>query len=305
MFSLSAIVCTYNPDPAILEQCLDGIAAAHRQFPIQEVLIIDNNSKDAVAGMAVVKDFTMRVPETRLIGEPAQGLTNARLRAIKEAKGDLLVFIDDDNLIAADFFEKASRVASLFPFIGAFSGKVDLVFNQPPPQWTKKYWGLLVYRTFTGNHWGNIPFNNDFMPCGAGMCVRKEVANHYFSLHENGKRKFHLDRSKDSLLSGGDNDLAMCACDIGMGMGLFEDLSLRHFIPQNRFTKEYLTKLAYGIYYSSSILKFLRTGEPETLSSKRRMLNGWYNLFRSGEDASISRAADKGILDARQFLQNH
>jgi hypothetical protein len=47
------------------------------------------------------------------------------------------------------------------------------------------------------------------MPCGAGLCVRRGVAEHYLRLHESGERTFQLDRTGDALLSGGDNDLAL------------------------------------------------------------------------------------------------
>ena len=38
------------------------------------------------------------------------------------------------------------------------------------------------------------------MPCGAGLCVRREVLRVYFDLHANGKRRFVLDRIGDSLV---------------------------------------------------------------------------------------------------------
>jgi hypothetical protein len=57
------------------------------------------------------------------------------------------------------------------------------------------------------------------------------VAERYRLLHESGKRTFQLDRNGTSLLSGGDNDLAGCACDLGLGIGLIASLKLAHLIP--------------------------------------------------------------------------
>ena len=92
------------------------------------------------------------------------------------------------------------------------------------------------------------------MPCGAGLCVRRGVAEHYLRLHDSGERTFQLDRTGNALLSGGDNDLAACACDIGLGVGLIASLKLTHLIPPERLTMDYLARLAEGIHYSSILL---------------------------------------------------
>jgi hypothetical protein len=77
-------------------------------------------------------------------------------------------------------------------------------------------------------------------------------------MHENGKRTFQYDRTDKSLLSGGDNDLAACACDVGLGVGLIASLKLTHLIPAERLTVDYLSRLAEGINYSSSLLDVAR-----------------------------------------------
>ena len=106
------------------------------------------------------------------------------------------------------------------------------------------------------------------MPCGAGLCVRREVALHYLSLYESGKRSFQFDRTGDSLLSGGDNDLAGCACDIGLGVGLIASLKLTHLIPPERLTEDYLARLSEGIHYSGALLDYFR-GSSIPLESPR------------------------------------
>ena len=173
----------------------------------------------------------------------------------------------------------------------------------PPPTWTKRYWGMLVYREFEGNRWSNVLFDQNCMPCGAGMCIRKEVAEYYLQLHKKGKRFFYLDRSKHSLLSGGDNDLAMCACDIGMKMGLFDTLNLSHYIPSSRFTLGYLKNLAYGIYYSEKILKYMRLGEIERLSTLRQIKSYLRTFLMKQKNGVISRACLKGASDAVVMLE--
>ncbi len=58
-----------------------------------EVLVVDNDSHDATK--EVVDYFKKKLP-VRYVKEKKVGIPYARNRAIKEAKGDILVFIDDD-----------------------------------------------------------------------------------------------------------------------------------------------------------------------------------------------------------------
>ena len=60
-------------------------------------------------------------------------------------------------------------------------------FEEPPPEWTRRYWGNLVIREFDKDVWSNLPRLPQSMPCGAGLCVRREVALHYLDLARIGK----------------------------------------------------------------------------------------------------------------------
>jgi glycosyltransferase involved in cell wall biosynthesis len=193
-------------------------------------------------------------PKARLVREEALGLTPARLRGIREAAGDLLVFVDDDNVLDPDYLEVARRIADEKPFLGSWSGQCRPGFDTPPPEWTRRYWGNLVIREFDEDVWSNLPRLSATMPCGAGLCVRRDVAREYLRLHEDGHRSFQFDRTGGSLLSGGDNDLAACACRLGLGVGLVASLKLQHLMASERFTADYLTRLAEGIQFSATLL---------------------------------------------------
>jgi hypothetical protein len=162
--------------------------------------------------------------------------------------------VDDDNVLDVDFLEIALRILEERPFLGSWSGQCRPAFEAPPPEWTRRYWGNLVIREFDKDVWSNLPRLPQSMPCGAGLCVRRNVALHYLDLHESGKRWFQFDRSGKSLLSSGDNDLAACACDIGLGVGLIASLKLTHLVSPERLTVDYLSRLAEGIHYSSTLL---------------------------------------------------
>lgn len=267
MPDISVITCTHNPRSEFLEATVRGLANQSLPAAQWEYVLIDNASSQERLPKASLSWH----PDARTFREAKLGLTPARLRGIHEAKGELLVFVDDDNVLDPDFLDQALRVAKERPYLGSWSGQIRPEFAVPPPEWTRRYWGNLAIREFEQDLWSNQPRLPDTMPCGAGLCVRREVAAHYVRLHEIGQRSFQFDRTGDSLVSGGDNDLAACACDIGLGVGLIAALKLTHLMPPERLTCDYLARLAEGIAFSSVLLDaarnqpvvrrgFLRTG---------------------------------------------
>jgi hypothetical protein len=215
-----------------------------------ELVVVDNRSDGPVAERI---DLSWCLT-AHIVREEKLGLTHARLRGIREAAGELLVFVDDDNVLDPDFLETALHTAEENPFLGSWSGQCRPGFEAPPPEWTRRYWGNLCIREFAQDVWSNLPRLPDTMPCGGGLCVRRNVALRYLHLHESGKRTLQFDRTGKSLMSGGDNDLAACACDLGLGVGLIASLKLTHLIPPERLTVDYLARLAEGIHYSSALL---------------------------------------------------
>ena len=274
--NVSVIICTHNARPDYFGRCLTALREQTLGFEHWELLIVDNCSEQPVA----TRFDASWHPHARQVSEPILGLTPARLRGIRESRGDLLVFVDDDNVLAPDYLDQALGVAQEQSHLGSWSGQCTAEFEETPPEWTRRYWGNLVIREFERDVWSNLPRLPDTMPCGAGLCVRREVALHYIHLHESGQRSMALDRAGDSLVSGGDNDLAACACDLGQGIGLIAALKLKHLIPPERLTESYLIRLADGIHYSAVVLSFLRASDAE-FAAYRVRLRDYVRAFAS------------------------
>ena len=287
---LSVVLCTHTPRPDYFAATVEGLRLQALPKTEWELLVIDNAS---APGREPAADLAWH-PAARIVREETLGLTPARLRGIREAKGKLLVLVDDDNVLAPDFLETARRIAAEKPFLGSWSGQCLPGFEEEPPEWTRRYWGNLVIRKFEQDTWSNLPRLGETMPCGAGLCVRKEVARFYLDLHETGKRGFQFDRTGDSLVSGGDNDLAACACDLGMGVGLIAALKLRHLIPPVRLTVDYLARLAEGITYSSLMLDHARGLPLVKPTSGRRLLDQLQQLRTKGPHRKIQAAVLRG-----------
>jgi len=89
MPSVSIIVPTYNRRETIL-RCLESIRAQH--FEDWELLVVDDGSVDGTA--EAIEGFD---PRMRVIRQANQGITGARNRGLREARGDYLAFLDSDD----------------------------------------------------------------------------------------------------------------------------------------------------------------------------------------------------------------
>lgn len=293
---LSVVLCTHNPRPDYLRRALMALDAQTLPKSEWELVIVDNASDTALC-----TDLSWH-SRGRVVREGLLGLTPARLRGIRETTGDVLVFVDDDNVLDSDFLETAERIARTRTFLGSWSGQCRPEFEQAPPEWSRPYWGNLVIREFDRDVWSNLPRLAASMPCGAGLCLRRPVAERYVQLHMSGQRDIQLDRTGLSLLSGGDNDLAACACDIGLGVGLMSDLRLTHLIPPDRLTIDYLSRLLEGIYYSAVLVAQQRSSHDELRSYHVRWHERLRMLLKSRPDRRLQAAALRGRARALRHL---
>ena len=102
MIKISVIVCTYNR-AYLLKNCLRSLVDQLVETSTFEVIIVNNNATDDTEEVA--KSFTEKYPNFRYIIEPNQGLSNARNRGYKEAKGEYVAYIDDDARAYTDWVE--------------------------------------------------------------------------------------------------------------------------------------------------------------------------------------------------------
>jgi glycosyltransferase involved in cell wall biosynthesis len=296
--ALSVVICTRNPRTDYFSRTLAAMRAQSLHPDRWELLIIDNLSDKPLADRI---DLFWH-PAARILRVETLGLTPARLRGIREARGDVLVFVDDDNVLDADFLEAALRVAEEKAFLGAWSGQCRPEFEVAPPDWSRRYFGNLVLREFDRDVWSNLPRLAETMPCGAGLCVRCKVAEHYLKLHDTGVRQVQFDRTGEALLSGGDNDMAACACCLGLGIGLIAALRLTHLMPPERLTVDYHVRLAEAIHFSSIMLD----AEWGVANGRRGALGKMIDLARTMRlkppHRQILRAAYRGRDRAAELL---
>jgi glycosyltransferase involved in cell wall biosynthesis len=261
IFSISVIICTHNPRKDYIHRVLFALKQQSLSFDVWELLLVDNASDTVLS-----KDLDISWhPQARHIREDKLGLTPARLRGIQESQGDLLIFVDDDNVLGNDYLREANSLLEAHPFLGAFGGHIMAETERPVEDWQKPFLAYLAVREITQPIWGNVSFNGQNVPYGAGMCIRREVVHYYAKTIFNDPVRMQLDRKGNSLSSGGDSDLALTAYDCGYATGLFPSLKLKHIIPQYRLSIDYLLRLKREGSFSGYMLGYIRNGDiPKT-----------------------------------------
>lgn len=239
---ISAVVCTANPRLDYFERTIEGLLAQDLDNRRWELLIVDNASASAVAEIPVVLRNGLRV-----VREERVGLTAAKERAAREITGEVVVFVDDDNVLAPDYLR---IVDELFqdPRLGVLGPCIVPEYEVDPPAWflDPRVESSVVIRRLPNDrlYVSTIPQTGFHFPDGAGSCVRREVLTAYFaSLTE----ETRVEGRMGTKLSGGEDwDIALHAIEQGYMIGTSGRLHVTHLIPRRRLEPDYLRRLAIG-----------------------------------------------------------
>lgn len=99
--SLSAILCTYNRAP-LLNLVLNSLTMQTLDKEVYEIIVVDDGSSDKTK--QVVESYKARLP-LRYVYQRNAGLASAKNHGIFLARGEILLFIDDDDVAGAKLLE--------------------------------------------------------------------------------------------------------------------------------------------------------------------------------------------------------
>jgi glycosyltransferase involved in cell wall biosynthesis len=250
MVDFTIAIPTYNGEqrlPNLLEHLrsqmnLDAIA--------WEILVIDNNSKDATA--AIVQAFQADFPcPIHYYLEAQQGAAYARKRAIQVAQSDLIGFLDDDNLPDPNWVMEAYRFAQTHPNAGAYASQIHAEFEvTPPPNFQR----ILPFLAITER--GSKPLRYErhqrILPPSAGLVVRKPAW-----INNVPSQTILSGRVEGCMLTGEDLEVLSYIQRSGWEIWYNPDMKLSHKIPAWRLEKAYLMPFFRGIGLSRYVTRMI------------------------------------------------
>ena len=237
----TVVIPTYNGEsrlPKVLDQLKECIAYTtfiqnHNEPFSWEILVVDNNSKDNTAKL--VQNYQTNWLKTVLLRycfEAEQGLAFARQRAIEEARGEFVGFLDDDTFPAFDWVTAAYQFGAAHSKAGAYGGQIHGNFEVEPPQNFERIKSFLAIKE-RGSTAHLYEPENLSLPPGAGLVVRKTAW-----LESVPRRLVRTSRG------GNDFEISLHLHKAGWEIWYNPAMHLDHQIPRWRLEKNYLLPLS-------------------------------------------------------------
>ena len=290
---ISVVVCTWN-NAALLSRTLDALAD---QVPVDggwECLVVDNNCTDDTAERVWSARAAGRIPGLRMVREPEQGLTTARLRGVRDTRAPWIAFVDDDCLLEPGWLAHAAEVVRVRPDLGGVGGRVSLAFEGAAPPWLVGY-GYCFAEQELGPEPRDVPFL-----VGAGLVVSRAAL-------EESEWVSHArleDRVGSRLVSGGDVELVLRVAATGRPLHYTPDLRLEHVIPERRTAPRYVRRLHRGLGGSAARVDALRSSTtPEWIArSIGRVLGEGRGVLDAVRGAATGSAGRHDVRMRAGFL---
>jgi glycosyltransferase involved in cell wall biosynthesis len=243
---------TYNGAkrlPKLLELLRDQI---HTENLSWEIIVIDNNSTDDTAKLIQSYQENWSCPfPLKYFFEPQQGAAYARKRAIKEAKSELIGFLDDDNYPQLNWVQSAYNFAKKYPQAGAYGSQIHPDWEVEPPE---NFQRVAAFLAITER--GDLPLKYEpakkLLPPSAGLVVRRQAW-----LDSVPNDPILTGRVTGNMLTSEDLEMLSYIQKSGWEVWYNPEMELFHKIPSSRLKKEYLIPFFRGIGLSRYVTRML------------------------------------------------
>ncbi len=284
---LSVIIPTRNR-AALLYNALESITGQTYPANCFEVIVVDNGSTDSTA--EVCQHFQRRIPNFRHIHDARVGLHNGRHTGMGAAKGEILVYADDDIEAVSSWLE---GVAESFedPQVALVGGKILPKFESLPPYWVSELtsttdlgWSLGWYSILDfGDTVHEIPPEYVW---GCNFSIRKNVLKKIGG--------FHPDALPQELIryrGDGETSVSVAVRDMGLKALYNPKAAVYHVVSSNRLTTDYVYQRAFNQGISDSYTSIRKT----------RALSPPMQYDQSSK--TIQETVNRGIVDGFNYHQ--
>jgi glycosyltransferase involved in cell wall biosynthesis len=236
---VSVVVATYNRQ-RLLAGALEALAGQRVPGGLEwEIVVVDNASRDGTAD--AVRRFSKSAPvPVRYVFESQQGVSEAKNRGIREARGGILAFTDDDVLPAPDWIAQIPAAMDRWKAQGV-GGRILPRWEAPAPAWLSGNRRLLECLALMESEESRLLSLPRTLPTiwGPNMALRREVFEKAGGFDPRrglvGKRLFR----------GEEVDLIERALELGFRMAYDAALVVFHRIGPDRMRRGYFRRLVF------------------------------------------------------------
>lgn len=290
--AVSIIICAHDSCVETLKRVIDACLLQISGEKNGDIVVIDNASTVPISDAIDARG-------SRIVREERAGLGFARARGVRETNGEVLIFVDDDTVLASDYVSAAVRILRERAYLGTIGGQLLPQFKSSLVLPERYYWERLALRRFTGSHWSNRWDDFRTSPIGGGMVIRRDVAEEWVRRFEATPWRQGLGRTGRSMAGAEDVDQNRTSCDMGYGKGVFEELTLTHVIPAERLQPEFLVRITEGNARSWAFIRGMLEPSaaipPRTAAHRAKVLAEAYR--KRGIDRALLLAEERGTAE--------
>ncbi len=236
---VSVVVCSYNREKYIAD-AINSLVDQTLSPDLYEVLIIDNNSKDKTAQIAL--ELIEKYKDTHRIfyfKETNQGLCFARNHGIQEAKGQFICYMDDDGIADPNFLEVQYNFLKENTDVIGLGGKIIPRYVHGKPEWIDGILEGLVSKVDYGN--ANFQYSGGKYPVGCNMTYRKDI------LVQVGMFDTSVGQVGDNLVRGDETELFERIKKLNQPVYYLGESRVEHVIEESRLTRDHIKKMSEGV----------------------------------------------------------
>jgi len=231
---VSVIVCTHNR-AALLRRMLTSFYAQPELPRLSfELFVVDNHSTDDTK--TVLKEFE-DFPYCHMLYEHEVGLSSARNRAMMEARGRFVAFLDDDVLVSPHWMQ-ALLDAYTETTADAVGGRAVLLLEDKPPAWMGPEFRRCLSEVDLGDE--------RIEECEPGRLYALNVSFRRQLLERAGGFDTKLGRKGTSLYAGEERALLRQLAAEGRCIVYEPNASVAHIISADRLTWDYMVRVTKG-----------------------------------------------------------
>lgn len=230
--NISVILCTYNRGEG-LTKTLESLAASDLpDSSTWEVLIVDNHSSDNTRAVAEV--FCNRHPKYfRYLYEPRPGKSNALNSGIRDARGDILAFTDDDVTVEPSWLRNLTADLDGTVWSGA-GGRTLPEKGFSPPRWLPRE-GLYALAPLAVFDRGTSPGELTDAPFGNNMAYKKAL----FEKHGGFRNDLGPCAGSSNAQKSEDSEFGVRVLAAGERLRYAPSAVLFHAVPPSRIQRKY------------------------------------------------------------------
>jgi glycosyltransferase involved in cell wall biosynthesis len=205
-----------------------------------EVLVVDNGGSDATWKDVQFLQRDQGDFNLRYLREEQLGLHNARHAGVRSAKGNILVFADDDATFDRGWLKAYVNAFADHPRMVAAGGPVRPVWEHPPPWWLSEFMGNSTTFPILSlmEPYQEFRLDSNCFFFGVNMAVRRSVFE---------RSGFHPELLGTRTIGDGESGLNGDISRHGGPIGYIPGAIAYHHISASRMTVAYIRKWAWHL----------------------------------------------------------